>query len=63
MNCTCPLGPEDAHFPDCPWYIKPERVMHYGDDYLLPMCESKGDAEGCLISFNWEHVTCEACKR
>lgn len=20
--CTCPLGPEHAHFPDCPWYMR-----------------------------------------
>ena len=19
--CTCPLGPEDAHFPECPWHL------------------------------------------
>lgn len=21
LACTCPLGPEDAHFPDCPMYV------------------------------------------
>lgn len=20
-SCTCPLGPEDAHFSDCPWFV------------------------------------------
>lgn len=22
-TCTCPFGPEDAHFPDCPMYRPP----------------------------------------
>lgn len=23
QECTCPFGPEDAHFPDCPMYVAP----------------------------------------
>jgi hypothetical protein len=34
-SCTCPLGPEDAHFPDCPWWVDgpictPERRLNHG---------------------------------
>lgn len=25
QTCTCPLGPEDAHFPDCPMYSEADR--------------------------------------
>lgn len=33
MSCTCPLGPEDAHFPDCPMYVGPvaDRRLAVGD--------------------------------
>lgn len=41
------------------------RVTHFGDDYLLPICEQVAgdDPEGCLVSFNVPHVTCLACLR
>jgi hypothetical protein len=45
--CTCPLGPEDAHFADCPWYqgpiCTPERRLDHGHTIACgPMADPRG---------------------
>lgn len=46
-SCTCPLGPEDAHFADCPWYVgpicTPERRLDHGHTIACgPMADPTG---------------------